>query len=271
MTGITNPTIPKTIHQTYPGGALDSIFSANISTLKSSNPDWSHKLYDSEAIEAFIADAYGLDMVAAYRRIDPLYGAARADLFRYLLIYDQGGVYLDLKSSFDGPIGNRIDTARDNFILSQWRNGPGEPHEGYGLKSGVDHVAGGEFQQWHVISAPKHPFLGSVILAVLRAIRDYRPWRSGTGKPGVLSVTGPIVYTRTIAPLTGAYPHRRLGNETEIGLVYSILPNDRHRTMLGAHYSSRKHPVITPKGPIQTAGFALHSATRQLRSIVAAR
>ena len=47
----------------------------------------------------YIRREYGESILSCYLRIDPVYGAARADLFRYLLLYRTGGVYLDIKSA----------------------------------------------------------------------------------------------------------------------------------------------------------------------------
>ena len=49
------------------------------------------------------------------------YGAAKADLFRYLLIYAYGGVYLDLKSTVEKPLSESL-SGNESFILSHWAN-----------------------------------------------------------------------------------------------------------------------------------------------------
>lgn len=117
--------IPRIIHQTYPTLAMPEVLRANIDRLKALNPDWEHRFYDDAAIERFIAAEYGSAMLSLYRTINPAYGAARADLFRYLAVYRLGGVYLDIKSRFRGPIDGYIDRG-DQFVVSQWSNGPGE-------------------------------------------------------------------------------------------------------------------------------------------------
>ena len=57
---------------------------------------------------------------------------ARADFFRYLLVYQLGGVYLDIKSSLDKPLKDVL-RAEDQFILTHWDNRPGEQYEGIGI------------------------------------------------------------------------------------------------------------------------------------------
>src|ERR1700723_370599 len=98
-------TIPRIIHQTVPDKAnLDDLISQNILHLKSMNRAWDYRLYDDKDCARFIADRYGAVMLSYYESITPRYGAARADLFRYLLIYEYGGVYLDIKSTIINPL-----------------------------------------------------------------------------------------------------------------------------------------------------------------------
>ena len=235
--------IPKIIHQTYGTAELPPALARNIADLKASNPGWDYRFYDDAAIESFLLSHYDPAVHALYQRIDPRYGAARADLFRYLVIYKLGGVYLDIKSRFLRPIDDVL-FGDEAFILSQWSNGPGQKYEGFGLKTEVAQIPGGEFQQWHVIAAPGHPFLHAVLLAVFDGIERYVPWRHGTGKVGVIRLTGPIMYTLTIAPLVAAHPHRRIANEAVMSLDYSIVAGDTHKALFKAHYTTSEVPVV---------------------------
>ena len=75
--------------------------------LKSLNPGWEHRLYDDVAAEAVLAD-FGAEVSEAYYKIEPRYGAARADLLRHLFLYRFGGVYCDIKSGFERPLDSII-------------------------------------------------------------------------------------------------------------------------------------------------------------------
>lgn len=237
--------IPRILHQTYGSRTLPELLQANVDSLKAMNPEWEHRLYDDSAIEAFIAEHYGDAVLARYRKIDPDYGAARADLFRYLLIYRLGGVYLDIKSRFERPI-DEVIRPEDAFIVAQWSNGPGEVYENFGRHPDLADIERGEIQQWHVISAPGHPFLRAVVARVLANIDRYRPWNMGVGRIGVLRLTGPIAYTRAIHPLLRRYPCRIVRDEREVGLQYSIAGNYVHAEAFPRpHYSLLEKPVVT--------------------------
>lgn len=89
----------------------------NIAHLRQSNPEYEYHLFDDEEIRAFILEHYGEVIWGYYQRIAPPYGAARADFFRYLLMYQLGGVYLDIKSSLDRPL-REVLRDDDQFLLT---------------------------------------------------------------------------------------------------------------------------------------------------------
>lgn len=233
--------IAPAIHQIFLRGALPDALAANVAALAAMNPDHTHRLYDLVAGERFIADHYGDEVLAVFRRIDPAYGAARADLLRYLIVYAQGGAYIDVKSYFDAPLATVLRDD-DRFILSHWDNAADGEFPNFGRHAELG-PGRGELQQWHVIAAAGHPFLRAVIAAVLANIEGYRPWRQGVGRNGVLRTTGPIAYTRAIMPLLAHHPHRLLGSPGEIGLHYSIADTYDHGAVFPRHYSTLTTPV----------------------------
>jgi hypothetical protein len=254
--------IPHIVHQTYPTKALPEPLSGNSAMLRERNPDWQFRLYDDADIEQFIADEYGAEVLSLYSRISPFYGAARADLFRYLLVYRQGGLYLDIKSTADLPL-TEVFGRNNNFVVSQWDNAPGREHAIWGLHPDLAHVPGGEFQQWFIASAPGHPFLRAVIERVLGNIDRYNAFRDGVGLE-VVRVTGPIAYTFAIEPLLNQIPHRRVSSEAELGLRYSIMAYHAHHVHFRGHYSKRMTPIVgTLSRPFEQVALTGYIKTRR--------
>lgn len=237
--------IPAIIHQIYLGGwnAVPEKTKDAIYGLRERNPGWEYRFYDATTSEEFIRDRFGIEMLATYRKIDPAYYAAKADLLRYLLCHAEGGIYLDIKSSALRPL-DRVFRPEDQFLLSQWpelRDRPAEQSRSPGLSQ----VAGDEYVQWFVASAPQHPFLSKVIDNVVRNIHSYDPFREGVGKLAVLRVTGPIAYTLAIHPIRDAHQHRYVDFEKDLGLVFSIHGRfDAHHRVYGLHYGTLTRPVV---------------------------
>lgn len=240
---MTTMLIPKTIYQTCPDKSkLDARFLKNIDLIKKMNPDWEYQLFDHHDRREFLLKNYSLDYLAAYDALQSDYGAAKADFFRYLLIYKCGGVYLDIKSSTSMPLSQVIQDD-DAYILSEWDNSSdGEfPGAGCWSKYGVP----SEYQQWHIMASPKHPFLKEVIKAVKSNIENYDPFKFGHGRIGVLRTTGPIPYTLAIQPIKDLYPHRVISIK-KLGVEYSIFKNDvnSHRAVIGSGYATSNQLLI---------------------------
>ena len=237
--------IPKIIHQTAKN--LDSISpeeKQNIKNLRALNPGWEHRFYSDEDIFAYISKHYDADVLGAVRRINPRYGVVLADLFRYMVIHREGGAYFDIKSTATRPLDDVLQPD-DQFLLSQWDGRLGKPHANMGVFADLVRVAGGEFQQWHIVATPNHPFLRKVIQDVLFNIAHYSVGWFGVGLPGVLRVSGPICYTLAIMPMLARYRHRFV-DTAEIGFEYSIHESFTEQWSKPDHYRRIREPVILP-------------------------
>jgi mannosyltransferase OCH1-like enzyme len=233
--------IPKFIHQTIRSKKnIHPELEFNIEILQKKNPDWQYFLYDDEDCLRFIEENYGSDYLENYLSIDFRYGAARADYFRYLLLYKRGGVYLDIKSTVIFPLSLVIGSDW-SFVISQWDNRPQgrEPGAGNHSRFGVD----SEFQQWFIICEPGHPFLKSVIDSVTLNISNYDPLKLGVGASGVYRTTGPIAFTKAIRPILNNHMHIKIDIYT-IGFRYSSLRGDRHRQIIQS-YREIRFPIVS--------------------------
>jgi mannosyltransferase OCH1-like enzyme len=249
--------IPKQIYQTFfKRTGLHPKIEDNIASLVVKNPGWTHNFYTDDDCVEFIKQHYGQEMLDTYNLINPSYGAARSDLFRYLLIYAVGGVYLDIKSSVIMPLDKL--TANSEYILSHWADVPKGMFDG-------DAPENGEFQQWHVIAAPKHPFLEAVIERVVRNIHDPAN-RELSGKMGVIRLTGPVPYTLAILPILHKHPYTRYRTDNDAGLVYTIMPGGHtghfflYNNKDNVHYSRFSHPIIGNAEPVRKQHWIVDTA-----------
>jgi hypothetical protein len=260
--------IPKLIHQTYADTELPVELQQNQQHLQTMNPGWEYRFYRDKDIIEFISKHYGPEMLSYYNRINPIYGAARADLFRYLVVYKCGGVYLDIKSSLNVPFDDFL-LDDDRYLTAQWENEAGEEFAGWGFHYDLRNIKGGEFQQWHIAAAAGHPFLRSVLQNVLKNIDLYIPALHAVGKRGVVRVTGPIAYTLAITPLLATCKHRIITRQNPFPFKYSIYPYDAHIGLLSTHYSKRTAPVVeigTLKNLYSTLLEALNRVDDWIRS-----
>jgi mannosyltransferase OCH1-like enzyme len=256
-------TIPKIIHQTYRSGSIPKALEDNIQKLKFNNPKWIVKLYRDEDVLAFIKSSYSSYVLRQFLRINENYGAARADLFRYLLMYKVGGVYLDIKSTLDKPL-DEVLNAEDVFLLSTWQDEATPQYKEWGHHREIKGLPDGEFQQWHIVSAPGHPFLKAVIENVLQNINKYDPYLHGVGKTGVLNLTGPIAYSMAIAPLMHKNKYKLVKSKSDLGFVYTIFSShEGHAAVFSQHYMTQLSPIIY-SGYLRKAVFFIKNIVRKV-------
>jgi hypothetical protein len=221
---------------------LPAELAQNVARIKALNPGWEYRFYDDEDIVAFIGANYPAAVLASYQRISSRYGAARADLFRYLLMYKVGGVYLDIKTAPTRPLDSVL-LGTDRYVLSYWQNEGAT--ESWGMHHEIRDIPGGEFQQWYIICVPGHPALKAAIENVLTNIDNYIPSLHGVGKKGVLRVTGPIAYTRAVFDHLPGTAYRIVDSTKDLGLQYNLYAKQSHQTAFKSHYSLQTAPVVT--------------------------
>lgn len=242
--------IPKIIHQTYKTKELPDQIALIVTELRQKNPDWEYRFYDDEEVLSYIKAHDDGRLLDAYNRINPVYGAAKADLFRYLVLYHEGGVYLDIKSTCIYPLDTVIKE-NDTFIVTQWKNEKGQTEEDAGKfaclteELGIEH---GEYQQWFIVCEKHSPIMKHVLNSVIGNILNYRAWHYGFhsyGKRGVLFVTGPVAYTKAIYQIQKKYPIRFVRYNQDIGFEYNALKNCQiHTKILQNHYANYKTYII---------------------------
>ena len=87
--------IPLNIFQTWHTKELPEKMEQCIQRIKRENPEFSYCLSGDAECREFIKTNYDVDIVTAFDRLIP--GAYKADLWRYCVLYKEGGIYLDIK------------------------------------------------------------------------------------------------------------------------------------------------------------------------------
>ena len=226
--------IPKIIYQTYPTKNINSDIQNNINNLKKLNPDYEYILYDDNDIINFIKNNYSQHILDTYNSINPEYGPARADYFRYLLMYKKGGIYLDIKSSCDRPFDSIINK-NDEFILTHW---------GVGIDAWQEELKNkyGEYCNWNIIIKKNHPLMKKIIDQITYNINNYNVRKNGVGKTSVLFLTGPVEYSKVILKNQNNYKLTTYNDYNDIGLIYNNINN--YTKLFKKHYSKLTSPVV---------------------------
>jgi hypothetical protein len=87
--------VPHVIYQTWETKELPDAMANAVKSVKDANPTFEHRLYDNNERREYIKINYPEEILYAYDTLIP--GALRADLWRYCILYINGGIYLDIK------------------------------------------------------------------------------------------------------------------------------------------------------------------------------
>ncbi|RZL61737.1 MAG: glycosyl transferase [Pedobacter sp.] len=214
--------IPKVIHQTFKSSKLPFLTRWHISRIRKNNPEYQYEFYDDERILEFIAEEFESDILIQYHKLQ--IGAAKADFFRYLVLYKKGGIYLDIDSAIKGKLSDFI-LESDSAIISKERN----PNL---------------FVQWALLFEPNHPFLKKTIDLVMDNIKN------NSFPHDVHKMTGPSVYTKAINIALSENPeikYRILGIDYNKHLKFKY-PLSKLLYQKGEHWKKMQltKPVLRP-------------------------
>jgi len=175
--------IPRTIWQTYKTRDLPPAAKRCRESWLSLNPRWRHEFYDDTDIEAYVRSSWGKRM-AAFHAALPL-GVMKADLWRYLILCDKGGVYTDVDTVCLEPLDRWIDGSRlrcaDVLIV------------------GLENMT--HFCQWTIAATPGHPALEHVAAFLLKNFESRGI--DITYEHFVHATTGPAIWTEALSEYLG--------------------------------------------------------------------
>jgi mannosyltransferase OCH1-like enzyme len=116
--------IPRTIHQFWDSREPPAEVSDLMVSWRSLNPGWDYRLWCDRTTEELITACFDERTLEAYR--DCKFPAMRADISRYLVLYQFGGVYADSDLRCLKPLSSVIDPNAAMFVfrgrIPVWRN-----------------------------------------------------------------------------------------------------------------------------------------------------
>lgn len=164
--------IPKVIYQTWKSKELPSKLESLANTWKDINPDFKYKYYDDADCAKTIETFGDINLRLCYDKM-PI-PVMKADMWRYVVVYANGGVYADIDTQCNIPASEWIpDNAK--LVLS--------------LENDF------HFCQWTFAASKNHPALKSVIDSVICESRGYI---DTSYDHFVHKATGPGVFTTGI-------------------------------------------------------------------------
>ena len=101
--------VPLVIYQSWHINKVPPKMKESIYKLIEMNPEFDYKLFSDATSVKYIQDNFDEGVVNAFNALKP--GAFKSDLWRYCILYKEGGVYLDIKLHTIKPL---LPVIRDN-------------------------------------------------------------------------------------------------------------------------------------------------------------
>ena len=173
--------IPKVIYQTWKHKNLSSNLIKIHKSIQELNPDYKIILYNDNEIDKFIKLNFDEYIYDSFSKLN--IGAARADFWRYCILYKYGGVYLDMDSNIIRSLDDLIEED-DQAIITR------EGNKGY-------------FNNWIMIFQKNHPIL-------LEAINNCCYNIKNKTSNNISILTGPWgAFTDAVNKIMGEFFHKK--------------------------------------------------------------
>jgi mannosyltransferase OCH1-like enzyme len=179
--------IPRVIYRTGPSHSaltVDGPTKRAWDFTAHNNPEYAQVFFDDNEMDAFMKTALHGKVYKAFKMLVP--GAAKADLFRYCIMYERGGVYLDNKSGAHRLCS--LIRPHDKMLVSTW---------GHTFFDNLKRVSYGELEQWWLASEPQNPVMFDVIQKTVKNI-EANTLSGGDSRTNTLKTTGPLHFTTIV-------------------------------------------------------------------------
>ena len=115
-----NSIIPLNLYTCWHTKDLPPLMQQNYVALKEENPEFNHYLYDENECRQFIQNNFDTNVLGAYNSLIPC--SYKSDLWRFCVLYINGGIYYDIKFSCANNFKFIALTEQEHFIRDMQEN-----------------------------------------------------------------------------------------------------------------------------------------------------
>ena len=162
--------IPKVIYRTWYTKRVHRNVRKEHKKIIELNPNYSQIIYTDKEIDDFVKDTYEKDIFNSFISLKNI--VAKADFWRYLILYESGGVYLDMDSTINKNLEEIIENNNDAVLSVEGNN---------------MYVV-----QWALIFNKRHKILEYAIENILQNMSR------GLHKNDIHKLTGPHTFTKSV-------------------------------------------------------------------------
>ena len=210
---------------------MNECFKDNIEFVKKQNPSYNTRLIDFKDFEKYYKKIDKDSYDNYYSKLNKNIGVLRADYIRYVLLYNEGGVYMDLKSRPKIPLDKFIKDD-DSARLIHWKH-----NQTNNWKR--------EYMTSFMISKKNNIIFKKVIDKLHSNIDNYDPSKMNLNmtRKNVLNITGTHMFTRVLDN-ESLSKIRMIENEEKKKVYVFNACGDYQKKYSTPHYSKLKEHLV---------------------------
>jgi hypothetical protein len=218
--------IPRRFVQTWKTGFVDAPQARRMIEFRNQHPDFDFEFYDDDRMHEYMFDNWAQHPIFEIFK-NSKWGASRADIWRYCVLHQHGGIYLDFDSSINFDL-NMVPEGLTELIsfesnpLTQFVIDPSQPNFEFFRESGFREpllgVPANPVVQWCLMFAPQHPIMALAIELIVKHAPHYRNRRFLSVHNAIINFTAPLLLTQAV------WTYRRAGHPVnQLGIDFNGL------------------------------------------------
>ena len=239
--------IPPIVFQSWQDNRVGRQHKRIVEEFRAQNPNIDFRLYTNDDQYDFMRTHFKGETILDIFE-GSLNGVMRADVFRYSVLYKQGGIYLDFSKKLNTPIQEFLELGYP-FVLSHERNLI--PSDLDIETRPIHDLSENLYVQWCLMAAPGHPFLARMLDNICREAPKYDKVQFRNPKLALLNFTSSYMWTRSVWQEL-----LRDINRSDYVLVapdygedvFPLIPESYARYLLVGHYSGHRNQVVLDLG-----------------------
>jgi len=165
--------IPKTIYRSWKTQNFHPKIEKQMNKMLKINSEYSQIIYTDDQVHDYVKSNYDAEIFRAFDSLNIM--TAKVDYWRYLILFKEGGVYLDIDSQINTKISDFLNDDDDSLITAETN-----PEL---------------FVQWALFFVKDHPILEKTIENVTKNIIQKKYPND------IVNTTGPGEFTRSLQEL----------------------------------------------------------------------
>ena len=199
-----NQKITPIVHQTWFNNNFGKTHLNSLKCFRYLNKNLNFRIYTDKDIYQYMEKYWSnSDIFNIFNNC--ILGPLKSDIFRYCILFDQGGYYFDISRGCEVPL-TKLHNPEHQMILTYEDTDcflPPEVPSIYNLKRPFNHIL-----QWGLAFEPKHVFLKLLLDEIISIYPNFKNKNFENPKLAILNFTGPGMYTHVMRKYISKYGMR---------------------------------------------------------------